>query len=366
MDKNVNLSSQTQTDTASTTVNLQLEYSCTDAELKEAKTLQLRQHYGGGSKWRAQLVQYGFLVLAGAAVYFRFKREVATEDRAWFIALVVVVYVAVLIFKRMTRRKTGGLVRLEASERELTFRDGNGRTEMLWSAFSRCLESPNLFVLVNRPKTILYSVPKRAFPDEAAQNWFRTQANQPQSVAPAASEEPFVPGRFVAASGISLIFQLKYRDYLSRFLTSWRMKGLFIGMLGLVTGIIFFSTPPPDAVNSPLKVYLIMLSTMIPMLVVVVFVISFFSWRGEKKYLAPQQIVLTDEGIEFTGRDSSGSLSWNTYKYYLENRWGFFVWHPRGSLWFMFPKREFPAQSDLVQFRTILRTNLKPSRWFFL
>jgi membrane protein implicated in regulation of membrane protease activity len=304
-------------------------------------------------------VQFGLLVLAGAAVYSRFKREVATEDRARFIALVVVVYVAVLVFKRMTRRKTGGLVRLEVSERELVFREGNGRTEMLWSAFSRCLESPNLFVLVNRPKTILYSVPKRAFPDEAAQNWFRTQASQPQSVAPAATEEPFVPGRFVAASGISLIFQLKYRDYLSRFVTSWRMKGLFVGMLALVTGISLFSTPPPDAVNSPFKVYLIMLSVM-------VFVISFFSWRGEKKYQAPQQIVLTDEGIEFAGRDSSGSLSWNTYKYYLENRWGFFVWHPRGSLWFMLPKREFPSPSDLAQFRSILRTNLKPSRWFFL
>ena len=347
-------------------VKLQLEYSCTDADLKEAQTLQLRQHYGGGSKWRAHLVQFGFLVLAGAAVYFRFKHEVAPEDRPWFIALVVVLCVAFLIFKRLTHRKTDGLVRLEASEREVVFHDGKGRAEILWSGFSQCIESPNLFVLVNRPKTILYSVPKRAFPDEAAQNWFRTRANQPQSVAPAALEEPFVPGRFVAANGIALIFQLKYRDYLNRFVTSWRMKGLFIGILVLVTGTSLFSTPPPDAVNSPLKTYLIMLSIMTPMLVVMVFVVSFFSWRGEKKYLAPQQIVLTDEGIEFASRDSSGRIDWNTYRYYLENRWSFFVWHPRGSLWFMIPKREFPAQSDLAQVRTILQTNLKPSRWFFL
>ena len=90
-------------------------------------------------------------------------------------------------------------------------------------------------------------------------------------------------------------------------------------------------------------------------------------WTGDlgQKYLVAQQIVLTNEGIEFASRDATGHLAWNTYRYYLENRWSFFVWHPRGSLWFMFPKREFPSQSDLVQFRTILQTNLKPSRWFF-
>jgi len=347
-------------------LKFQLEYSCTDAEMKEAEALQLRQHYGGGSKWRTRLVLFGILALAIAALYIRFKREIAPRDRFWFIALVVVVYIALLIFKRVTRRKTDGVVRLEVSEREVVFNSDNGRTAMLWSAFSRCLESPNLFVLVDRPKTILYAVPKRAFPDEAAQNWFRTLANQPQSVAPAVSDAALMPGRSVAANGISLTFQLEYRDYLSRVLTSWRTKGLVIGILVFVTGINFFSTPPPDAVNSSLKVQLIVLAMIIPMLGVLIFVISFFSWRGEKEYLVPQQIVLTSEGIEFASRDSSGRVPWSTYKYYLENRWSFFVWHPRGSLWFMFPKREFTSQSDLTQFRTLLQTNLKRSRWFHL
>jgi hypothetical protein len=346
-------------------VKLQLEYTCTEAEFKEAQALHLRQHYGRGSKWRARLVLFGSILIGGAAVYLRFKNEVAPGDRYWFVGIVAVVFVAVLLFKRLTRRKANLLVRLEVSEREVVFHDVKGRTESLWSGYSQCLESPNLFVLVNRTKTILHVIPKRAFPDEVAQNWFRAQANQPQSVAPAASEEPHLPGRFLAASGISLMYQLKYRDYLTRFVTSWRLKGMMIGVFLLITAVSLFAPSPPDAVNPPLKTYLMMLSIMTPMMVVVVFVVTFISWCGEKKYLVAQQIVLTNDGIEFASRDASGHLAWNTYRYYLENRWSFFVWHTRGSLWFMFPKREFPSQSDLAQFRTILQTNLKPSRWFF-
>lgn len=347
-------------------MKLQLEYTCTDADLKEAKALQLRQRYGGGSKWRTQIVLWSFLLLAAGALYFRFTHEIQPNDRPWFIALVVIVYVFFLIFKRMTRRKTGRSVRLEISERELVFNGENGHTSMLWSAFSQCLESPNLFVLVDRPKAIVYAVPKRVFPDEAAQDLFRTHANQPQSVAPTTEDETLLPGRFAAADGISFTFQLKYRDYLNRFLTSWRTKGLLIGIFALITAINIFSTPPPDAVVPPLKVYLLMISAMTPMLVVMMFVLAFFSWRGEKKYLVAQQIVLRNEGIEFANRDSSGRLPWSTYKYYLENRWSFFLWNPIGSVWFMLPKREFPTQSDVTQFRIILQTNLKLSRWFYL
>ena len=127
-----------------------------------------------------------------------------------------------------------------------------------------------------------------------------------------------------------------------------------------------FSAPPPDAVNSSLKVEMIMLATVTPMLVAGIFVAALVSWRGEKKHRAPQQIVLTSEGIEFASRDTRGRLPWSTYKYYLENRWRFFVWHPRGSLWFMLPKRDFPSQSDLAHVRTLMEVNLRRSRWFYL
>lgn len=295
-------------------------------------------------------------------------KTIEAADREWFAALAVVIFFAFFIFKRMTRRKSDDLVRLEVSDRELVFNGRNGRTALLWSGFSQCLESPNLFVLLDRPKTILYAVPKRAFPNDAAQDWFRAQATQIQSEAPAAAgDETFVPGRFAAANGIAFTLQLKYRDYLSRNFTSWRMRGIFLGIFALVIGTSLYSMahPPPDAVVPPGKVFLIMISILSPMLVVVFFIACFISWRGERKFLKPQQIVLTSEGIEFASHDSAGRLAWNTYKYYHENRWSFFVWNPRGSLWLMFPKRVF-ASSEIDRFRDWLRTNLKASRWFYL
>jgi hypothetical protein len=151
-------------------------------------------------------------------------------------------------------------------------------------------------------------------------------------------------------------------------LTSWRTKGIALFILAVIMGTscYSFAHPPPDAVVSPGKVFPIMIATMIPMLTVVFFVVAFISWRSEKKYLTPKQVALTSDGIEFADQDSSGLLAWTTYKYYLENRWAFFVWNPRGSLWFMFPKREFASPSDLDQCRALLHSNLRRSRWFFL
>jgi len=346
-------------------MTLQLEYNCTEAEMKEAQSLNLHRQCGGGPKWRSRLAFYAFVAVAAALLYLRFKMEIAPKDRLWFIALVVMAFIALQFFKRFMRAKSHQTTRLELSDRELVFNTGNGRAAMPWSAFSQCLESPTLFVLLDRPKQIFWAVPKRAFPDDESQSWFRALANQPPSVAASAVSETFVPGRF-AAKGITLTVQLKYRDYLTRMLTSWRTKGMAFGLIAFVMVTSLFAADPPDAVNSRTKTLMIMLAMMTPMLTVVFFVVAFISWRSEKKYLTPKQVALTSEGIEFADMDGRGLLAWASYKYYLENRWAFFVWNPRGSLWFMFPKRDYASPSDLEQARVLIQTNLRPSRWFFL
>jgi hypothetical protein len=224
-----------------------------------------------------------------------------------------------------------------------------------------------LFVLLDRTKTVLYAVPKRVFPDDSSRNWFRSLANQPPGVASAAASELIMPGRF-AGKGVTLTVQLKYRDYLTRMLTSWRIKGIALGVIAFVTGTFLYAAanPSPVAVNSPLKAFLIMVAVLTPMLVVVFFIVALVSWRSEKKFLAPQHVGLSSEGIQFSGSDASGVLPWTTYRYYLENRWAFFVWHTRGSLWMIFPKRQFASLSDVEQCRTLLRTHLKASRWFYM
>jgi hypothetical protein len=348
-------------------MTLHLEYTCTEAELKEAQSLNLHRQCGGGPKWRSRVVFYAFVAVIAVLVYLRFKAEIAVKDRPWFIGLVIVVFVALQVFKRMTRQKSGDSVRLDVSAEELVFHGSNGRTAMTWGAFSQCLESPALFVLLDRPKRVLYAVPKRAFPDEPSLNWFRGLANQPPGGAEFSGSDGSAPGRF-AGQGITLTVQLQYRDYLTRMLTSWRSKGTALGIFAFIIGTVLYSAahPVPDAVNSPATVFLIMVAILTPMLFVMFFVITFIWWHSEKKHLTPKQVALTGEGIELVDRDGRNLFVWTAYKHYLENRWAFFVWNPRGSLWLMFPKRAFASPLDLEGCRDLLRTNLKPSRWFFL
>jgi len=346
-------------------MNLKLEYICTEAELKEAQKLNLHGQYGGGSKskWRGLAAYWGFIALAAVGLYFRFKTEIAPKDRWWFIMLVVVIFIALQFFKRLTKRKSDIPVQVEISESGVVF-VGTGRATMAWSAFSGCLESPTVFVLVSRSKTILYTLPKRAFPDEAAQNWFRTLANQPTSAA-AVAGDVIEPGRF-SAKGITLTVQMGFREYLTRMITSWRMKGIALGIMALIIGLCLFMPDQPDAVNSRGKTLLIMLLILIPMMTGVLLMVTVISWLGERKLVKPQHLALSSDGIEFADDSARGVLPWSVYKYYLENRWAFFIWHPQGSLWLMLPKRQFAAPSEVDQCRELLQANLQPSRWFYM
>src|SRR5262245_20281693 len=133
-------------------MKLQLEYSCTETETKEAESLHSQQKFGGAPKWVSRLVSYASLMLIAAGLYFRFRRRIAPEDRLWFIALALVVFIALLIVKRFTRAKSDQTIRLEISERELVFINSGSRTAMPWSAFSQCFESPTVFALLDRPR----------------------------------------------------------------------------------------------------------------------------------------------------------------------------------------------------------------------
>jgi YcxB-like protein len=351
-------------------ITLKTEYICTEAELKEAKTLNLQRQFGGGPKWRSTLFYLLFVgllvVFLAGDVLLRVKMEILPKDRFWFIGLFitlfVVVFTTMMYFKRKTRRKQDQPVRLQISEQELSFNGGNGQLTMPWSAFGQCLESESLFVLLDKPKRLLFAVPKRAFPDEKSREWFRTLTQQLEKAAKVPAVEAASPGKF--AKGVSLTVQLKFRDYLVRTLTSWRFRGPALAIFILFTGIGLFTPAPPHAVNSRGKTMLIGFGVLIPMFTVLFFVVSFFAWRLEKKYLAPKQLALSEEGIHFAETEGSGLLAWPAYKYYLENRWAFFIWNPQGALWMMFPKRAFASPMEIEQTRDLLQKNLKLSAWF--
>src|SRR6267142_1095106 len=134
-------------------MKLELTYTCTKDETEEAQAL---QSGGRNSKWRKRLTGFAVTVLGIWVLYVRIKREMPREDRPMFLAIAGGAIVVYFIFKRIVNRKADRPVRLEASDCELVFNVGGARTSMPWSAFGQCLESPDLFVLVDRRRAVLF------------------------------------------------------------------------------------------------------------------------------------------------------------------------------------------------------------------
>ncbi len=347
---------------------LKLEYVLTDVELKKAQSLQLREHYTGKSGWRSWAILLGIMAAFLCLCYFRIRDQVAPKYQPWFL-LGVAGFLLLLHFGiRDSGRKNKQTIRLEISELELIFTDSTGRTASLWSAFAECLESAELFVLVNRAKTVIYAIPKRAFPDAASQDWFRALANQSLAAPNPAATHSIAPPN-LPENGLALQFQLRFSDYLIRNLSSWRVKGVAL----LMCGVIGFSTlkeylhPDPQAVHGPGTVLLITLPIITGILVTVLFAVSFFWWRLEQKQnRAAHQLVLSDEGITFVNQNESGLVKWDRYENYLENRWCFLIWNRKDATCFLFPKRMFTTETEQSRCRELLQAHLQPSRWFFL
>jgi Ca2+/Na+ antiporter len=346
---------------------LLLEYICTDAEMREAQSLNTRQQFGKGSRVRTHLVLFGMLVFVLGLAYLQMRTEIAPQYRPWFLVLIAVVFVFFFFKNRFARKRPKKSARFELSDREVTIVNDGARVSTQWSGFGECIESPNLFVLVDKTKRYLLVFPKRVFPDESAQNWFRNQASQRPNIAASTADQPVLRNAPPAADGIVLNFQLGYRDYLNRMIISWTTKGFLLAVYAFIIGNFFYmeAHPNPNAVNSPAKViFVFALPIFTAMLAIILPIGAFFTWHSHAKYLPPRQFVLSAERIGIAEPDGTGFIPWETYKYWLENRRCFVIW--KGRHWDMFPKRAFTSQAEVEKCRAFLQQNLKRSRWFFL
>lgn len=336
--------------------------------MKEAQSLNLRQQFGGGNRWRSLLVMFGILGGLLVLFYFRIRDEVPVKYQPLVLAAVAALFLFFYFQQNRSRKKPAKPPRFEITSQGVTVINGEIRVEQRWSGFAQCLESPNLFVLLDQAKRYLLVFPKRAFPDAAAVDWFRAQANQPVSVAASTADVPFSPVASPPANGVVLNFSHGYRDYLSRTVMSWRTRGIFALVYGTMIFTWAYQTwhPSPTAVVSPTNVFLIITGIFTLMLVFLTLFIAWQSWRTDAKYLSPRQVVLTDECLFGTGKDCDSRLPWTTYKYYLENTRCFLVWNSRGQAWDMFPKRAFSSAADIERCRELLQRHLKKSRWFFI
>jgi hypothetical protein len=347
---------------------LHLEFVCTDAEKKKAQSLLLRRQVGGGSKVLTTVVL--LLLLAGMLLgfYFRVQREVAPAYRPYVYAVVFGVSLLVWLWRRRSRASAPAETRLEVSEDGLSVHGPGAAVRMPWSAFSSLLESPDLFVLVDRPKTTLLVIPKRAFSSESWQDWFHTVATNRLSLADwSPAEAPATPTSS-ADQSVNLRLHLRFRDFLDRTLASWLTRGFLAGTTVLMIGTSLYAAanPPPNPIYSGTQVFFMFgLPILLVMMVVLILVLSVRAWWTHSRNAVPQELSLSAVSIAFSGPEGSGTLPWSVYHCFKETRWSFILWNSRTSAWTMFPKRAFRSEEDLRRCRELLARHLLQSRWFF-
>jgi hypothetical protein len=255
--------------------------------------------------------------------------------------------------------------KVEVSEKDFAILGPAAKVTMPWTAFSECLESTDLFVLLDRPKGMLIVVPKRAFPSEESQTWFREQATSGLSqTTPAWNELPALAPS-TSPDRITFRFQLGFRDYLDRTLASWLTWGMCLAVAGMFIGVSLYSAahPPPQAVNSATKVFFVfMVPFFLVFVTMIVLIFSIHGWRSGAKYNAPQEIAVSEVAVDFASTTGSGTLPWSSFRQYKETLWSFIIW--RGSHWMLFPKRAFASWDDLNRCRELLDRHLQRSRWF--
>ena len=336
--------------------------------MAEAETLNLRRELGGGSKWRPRVYLAGLLLAALRLVYFRFARDFAPEKRIYaMVGFVVVVSIIVFFLQQARKKKERATSRLELSDAGLAILSDDSRVVFPWPAFSGLLESPNLFVLVDRPKKTMLVLPKRVFPDEGWQTWLRNVvANRADARGWPVVETPRVAGSG-AADSVRIRFRLGFWNYVDRSIASWFTRGAIIFFAGIFVYATIQSAahPPPQPVYSTTQVFFMAgLPFMLVMAVMVVAISSVYTWLDHRKTLIEQEVVLSREGIEFASADASGMLPWSaSYRYYKETPWSFILWNPN-RLWTMLPKRKFTSAADVNRCRELLASNLKKSQWF--
>ena len=345
---------------------LRLEYACTPRELEEAQELNLQRQIGWGSRWRTHLILLSFLAVGFVGLYFEIVKEVPKAYRPYVVAALVVLILVVVLWLGRSRRASLVTNQLEISDTHVTIRSPESTATMPWCQFGQCLESPNLFVLVDRAKILLVVVPKRVFPDNAAQSWFRTRATAASNAAASAVAPP-IEARPADPNALVVRFKLKYRDYLDSTLASWRTWAIVLGLMGLFGVISLYSAayPPPGAVYSATQVFFMAtLPVMLLMVAMIVFLNSFYHWRAHTHYLVAQEAILSNDRVVLTSSQGRSELAWTAFGGFKETRWSFILWGD-GSLWLLLPKRAFTSTAEQQRCSALLAAHLSRSSRFF-
>jgi hypothetical protein len=328
----------------------------------------VRQQYGGGSKVLATVVMLLLMAAMLLGFYFRTQREVGPAYRPYVYAAVALLALFAWFWIRRSRASTPLTIRMDVSDAGLSVLGADADFKLPWSAFKSCLESPELFVLMDRAKTTMLMIPKRAFADEGAQAWFHTLVTNQLNLSDWPTTEPHSLAPSIPRDAVRVKTQLRFRDHLDRTLASWRLRVFFIFLTTMFagTGVYAAMTPHPNAIRSTTEVFfLFMLPMLLVTMAIAVLLASFLAWWTHSRKAATEDIALMADSMAFSGRDGAGTVQWSADQRFKETRWSFIVWNSRTSAWIMIPKRAFSSEDDVLRCRELLRRNLQHSRWFF-
>jgi hypothetical protein len=339
---------------------LRLQFEITPQEASQAQSLALRQQLGGGSALATWLILLSVLGAGLAALYFMIE----PGQRALWIGIFVAIWIAVFALTQLKKKPPPETNTVEITPQRLRLLVAGTELDHSWSAFSQLLESDTLFVLVDRSKTVLFTLPKRAFPDQPSQDWFRSLVD----AALAHSPEPQVPPqdlRTDSRPGLTLRFRYTYLDYLDYTLAGWFTRGVMLGAVAMIIYVVIHArrNPVPNPVHSNTTVFLMMSPFFLLLICMYPAVTSLKYWFAARKQLTDQAVTFDDDGLTMTEPTGDTRLAWGNLRFYKETRRLFILWSSPRVPSLMLPKRALNSEADLHELRALLGKHLVRSTW---
>jgi hypothetical protein len=352
-------------------VLLRLTYTIDKADREDAESLQVRRQLGGGSR----VVTWLTVAAAAALLGWRFYTEISPRAAwpIWVGVFAVVWVVAFIVVRRRAAAVGASAVTLDVAEDGLHLVEPNGVDVRLpWAGVADFAESPRLFVLFSRDRTLAYLVPKRAFDGHADEwrQWFRDKlllaSTALVSAPPAAAGAPATSDG-AGPEGDVAEYALTLADRVDLARAAWVPRVMAVAGVGLVVGplVHVLLTPAPDAVNGPLALVLVTL----PMVVL-------FGLMGPAMYVVHGWMSSPDRGVRYRvtvgpqgmtqagGRDgASTSIRWDAFSRYKETRRAFYLWRPWQRAALILPKRAFADRAAVDRVRGHVAAQMQRSTW---
>jgi hypothetical protein len=306
------------------------------------------------------------VAILGAVVW----RTVPAGYRGYAIGGFLILWVIFFVrLRRQHRNAKPVTTKTRISADGIEMRAPEGEVRLSWNGISRHYESEKLFALADRTKSVLYIIPKRAFPDPQSIQWFASLLGEikASAAADAASGQPiqaYPPQAPIAAPRDDQILiepEYRYLDYLHYEVTSWEGRVLAMGGAALVmTAFVMAAMEPP----SPRAAYSLGLVAIVMLPVDIIFVamgpviFSVAQWRRRRAH-EPTRIVLGDDGVVLHMADGNVSVRWSAYRYYRETRRLILIWTGHRASALILPKRSFISPRDLERARSLVQSHLR-------